>query len=170
MKEKARSRVLGILTSYRLRWQRKRWKLRAQLKARELTSVVDRTKDIQADDILLFCTFRNEDARLPYFLSYYRNLGITHFLLIDNGSDDGGADYVAQQPDVSLWSTKTGYGDARYGVDWLTYLQGRYAHGHWVLTVDTDEFFVYPFCDTRPIRALADWLDASDVRSFGAML
>ncbi len=27
-----------------------------------------------------------------------------------------------------------------------------------------------PFCDTRPLRALTDWLDASSIRSFGAML
>ena len=32
-----------------------------------------------------------------------------------------------------------------------------------------DEFFVYPFCDTRPLRALTEWLDNSSVRSFGAM-
>jgi hypothetical protein len=29
---------------------------------------------------------------------------------------------------------------------------------------------VYPFCDTRPIQALTDWLDASSIRSFPAML
>lgn len=144
--------------------------MRALLKARELSAVSNRTDQIKRDDILLFCTFRNEDVRLPYFLNYYRELGINHFILVDNNSDDDGATYVAQQPDVSLWTTKAGYGDARYGVDWLTYLQGKYAHGHWALTVDVDEFFVYPFCDTRPIRALADWLDASEVRSFGAML
>jgi hypothetical protein len=39
-----------------------------------------------------------------------------------------------------------------------------------VLTVDPDEFFVYPFSDTRNLRALTDWLDASSIRSFGAML
>lgn len=132
--------------------------------------VSDRTQDIAPDDILLFCTFRNEDVRLPYFLDYYRKLGINHFLLIDNDSSDAGRAYVLDQPDVSLWSTKAPYGEARYGVDWLTYLQGKYADGHWALTVDVDEFFVYPFCDTRPIRALADWLDASGARSFGAML
>lgn len=119
---------------------------------------------------MLFCTFRNEDVRLPYFLEYYRKLGINHFLLIDNDSDDGGGAFVREQPDVSVWTTKGAYGQARHGVDWLTYLQGKYADGHWSLTVDVDEFFVYPFCDTRPIRALADWLDASQVRSFGAML
>ncbi len=46
----------------------------------------------------------------------------------------------------------------------------KYAHGHWALTVDPDEFLVYPFCDTRPLRALTDWLDASSIKSFSAML
>ncbi|MBQ1202563.1 MAG: glycosyltransferase family 2 protein [Loktanella sp.] len=140
------------------------------LKARELRVVQDRTGQIGRDAILLFCAFRNEDTRLPYFLEYYRNLGVDHFLMVDNGSKDGGPAYLAAQPDVSLWHTNHSYGAARFGVDWLTYLQGRYGHDHWALTVDVDEFFVYPFCDTRPIRALADWLDASEVRSFGAML
>lgn len=161
---------MGILTSYRLRLQRKRWRLRALRSGRALKSVANRTNRIAPDDILLFCTFRNEDARLPYFLAYYRDLGINHFIMVDNDSSDGGAAFASVQPDVSLWSTKAAYGDARYGMDWLTYLQGKYAPGHWALTVDVDEFFVYPFCDTRPISALADWLDASQVRSFGAML
>jgi hypothetical protein len=46
----------------------------------------------------------------------------------------------------------------------------KYADGHWALTVDPDEFLVYPFCDTRPLRALTDWLDASSIKSFSAML
>jgi hypothetical protein len=46
----------------------------------------------------------------------------------------------------------------------------RHADGHWILTVDVDEFFVFPFCDTRPVRALTDWLDSSNIRSFGTML
>ena len=161
---------MSILTSYRLRWQRKRWRARALRKGRDLKAVSDRTRDIGPGDILLFCTFRNEDVRLPFFFEYYRKLGIDHFLMVDNGSKDAGPAFAKQQPDVSLWSTDAPYGEARYGVDWLTYLQGKYGDGHWVLTVDVDEFFVYPFCDTRPIRALADWLDASQVRSFGAML
>ncbi|MFO8127268.1 glycosyltransferase family 2 protein [Yoonia sp.] len=161
---------MNILTSYRLRWQRKRWRARALRKGRELKAVSDRTRDIGPSDILLFCTFRNEDIRLPFFFEYYRKLGVNHFLMVDNDSKDAGPAFANEQPDVSLWRTDAPYGEARYGVDWLTYLQGKYADGHWALTVDVDEFFVYPFCDTRPIRALADWLDASEVRSFGAML
>ncbi|MEP2714944.1 glycosyltransferase family 2 protein, partial [Pseudophaeobacter sp.] len=53
---------------------------------------------------------------------------------------------------------------------WMNYLKRKYAHGHWVLVVDPDELFIYPFCDTRPVQALTDWLDNSAIRSFSAML
>lgn len=161
---------MGVLTSYRLRLQRKRYRLRARRKGRDLRAAEDRTAAIQPGDILLFCTCRNESIRLPYFLKYYRDLGVDHFLFVDNASEDDSAAYLAAQPDVSLWTTDARYGKARFGVDWLTWLQMRYAHGHWTLTVDVDEFFVFPFCDTRPVRALTDWLDGSNIRSFGAVM
>jgi len=131
---------------------------------------MDRTKAIRRSDVLAFTTLRNERVRLPYFLKYYREMGINHFLMVDNGSDDGTLEYLRQQPDVSLWTTEGSYKRSRFGVDWLNWLQSKYAHGHWCLVVDVDEFLVYPFCDTRPIQALTDWLDASAIRSFGAML
>lgn len=161
---------MGALQSYRLRLQRKRWLIRAFRKRRELKTVIDRTSQIRPGDILLFSTQRNEKIRLPYFLNYYREMGINHFLIVDNDSNDGSVDYLADQPDVSLWYTKGSYKRSRFGVDWLNWLQRKYGHGHWTLVVDPDEFFVYPFCDTRPIRALTDWLDASSIKSFSAML
>lgn len=132
--------------------------------------MVNRTGEIRSDDLLLFCTQRNEAIRLPYFLDYYREMGVGHFFFVDNDSTDGSLDYLAEQPDVSVWSTTASYKRARFGMDWLNWLQRKYAHGHWALTVDPDEFLVYPFCDTRPLRALTDWLDASSIKSFSAML
>lgn len=139
-------------------------------KRRELRNVVDRTKDIGRNDILLFSTVRNERVRLEYFLSYYRDIGVDHFMFVDNDSNDGSLDFLAGQKDVSLWATQHSYKKARFGVDWLNWLQRTYANGHWALVVDPDEFLVYPFCDTRNLRALTDWLDESGVNSFGAML
>jgi len=153
-----------------LRLSRKRWRIRAFRKRRELRSLTNRTQRIVRQDLLVFTTLRNERIRLPFFLKYYRNLGVDHFLIVDNDSADGSREYLAEQPDVSLWTTTHSYKRARFGVDWLNWLQMRYAHGHWSLVVDPDEFFVYPFCDTRPLRALTDWLDASSIRSFSAML
>jgi hypothetical protein len=153
-----------------MRLRRKRAKIRAFRKHFSLRPVSDRTAQIRPGDVLLFSTLRDEYVRLPYFLQYYRDLGIAHFLIVDNDSSDGGTEYLARQPDVSLWTTKASYKRARFGVDWLNWLQSRHGHGHWTLVVDPDEFLVYPFCDTRPIRALTDWLDGSAVKSFGAML
>ena len=161
---------MKFLRQYGLRLRRKRLRLRALRRSFELASVADRTRAIRARDVLAFVVLRNERVRLPYFLKYYRGLGVAHFLMVDNDSDDGSREYLAEQPDVSLWTTGASYKRSRYGVDWLNHLQSRHGHGHWCLTVDVDEFLVYPFCDTRPLPALTDWLDASAIRSFGAML
>ncbi|MDB0037574.1 glycosyltransferase family 2 protein [Ascidiaceihabitans sp.] len=161
---------MGALRSYRLRIQRKRWRIRAFRKRRELARVANRTDRIRKGDILMFSTLRNERVRLPYFLQYYREMGVNHFFFVVNDSTDGSLDYLDDQPDVSVWHTRSSYNRSRFGVDWLNWLQMKYAHGHWALVLDPDEFLVYPFCDTRPLRALTDWLDASSIKSFSAML
>ena len=153
-----------------MRWRRKRRIVRAARKSMELQVFQDNTARIRPRDILLVCTMRNEHVRLPYFMSYYRDLGVGHFLFVDNDSTDGTLEYLSGQPDVSVWTTKASYKKATYGVDWVNWINRKYAHGHWTLVVDPDEFFIYPFCDTRPIPALTDWLDNSSIRSFSAML
>ena len=161
---------MSIFARYTLRLARKRWRIRAFRKRGELQSVIDRTAQITPDGILLFSTLRNERVRLPYFLRYYRDLGVSQFLIVDNDSNDGSREYLQQQPDVSVWTSQHSYKRSRFGVDWLNWLQMKYGHDHWCLVVDPDEFLVYPFCDTRPLRALTDWLDASSIKSFSAML
>ncbi|MCV6587142.1 MAG: glycosyltransferase family 2 protein [Marinibacterium sp.] len=156
--------------SYRLRLRRKSLLWRARRKAAELAPVANRTGAIRPGDVLLFATIRNEAARLPFFLDYYRKLGVDHFLIVDNDSDDGSGGLLQGQADVSLWRTGASYRASRYGVDWLNHLRRRHGHGHWVLGVDADELLVYPHCETRPIRALTDWLDSRGQRAFGAIL
>ncbi len=135
-----------------------------------MTARTDRTAQIGPDDILLFATVRNEMVRLPHLLDHYRKLGVDHFLFVDNASDDGTAVYLATQPGVSVWTTPHSYKLARFGMDWLGWLQWRHGHGHWCLTVDADELLVYPFSDTRDLRDLTGWLDQQECPAFGAMM
>jgi hypothetical protein len=112
---------LGLAESYRLRLIRKRLRLRALRKSRELHPVQNRTHSITPGAQLLFCTLRDELVRLPYFYEYYRKLGIDHFLMVDNGSQDGTREFLADQPDTSVWHAKGLYRKARFGVDWLNF-------------------------------------------------
>lgn len=155
---------------FKRRAERQYYLLRAMRRGRRLGAVSDRTGQIGPRDLLVFGTLRNERVRLPFFLDYYRNLGVDHFLMVDNDSDDGSGDYLAAQPDVSLWRTADSYRSARFGMDWMNQLLRQYGCGHWCLTVDPDEFFIYPHHDKRPLRALTDWLDACGDRSFSTML
>lgn len=156
--------------AYRLRLRRKRFLLRAWRKSAQLTEVINRTGQIGPSDILCFVTLRNEALRLPFFLDHHRKLGVSHFLIVDNGSDDGSVEMMRDAPDVSVWRTDDSYKLSRFGMDWLTWLQRRYGHKHWCLTLDADEALIYPDWDQRPLPKLTAWLADRQVRSFGAIL
>jgi hypothetical protein len=156
--------------AYALRWKRHRLLLRSIRSRNALRPVSDRTARIFPGQILGFSTVRNEITRLPHFLEHNRNLGVGHFLFVDNCSDDGTADFLADQRDVSLWRTESSYRGARFGVDWLTWLQFRYGHGHWCLTVDADELLIYPHWPQRRLPDLIRWLERKQQHAFGALM
>lgn len=145
-------------------------KRRAARSMKNLQPIQDHTACIKPGDRLLMAMGRNENPRIPYFLDYYRKLGIDHFLFVDNLSDPPMVDALRGEPDVSLWRTEESYADTRYGVDWMNALLAKYAIGHWTLTVDLDEFFVYPFMETRTFDDLILFLEDLEKPSMFAML
>jgi hypothetical protein len=156
--------------AYRMRWKRRRFLFRIWRKRHQISPVQDRTGAIQPETILCFATVRNEMARLPHFLAHYRDLGVGHFLIVDNDSDDGTGAYLTAQPDVSYWSTRHSYRLARFGMDWLGWLQWQFGNRHWCLTVDVDELLTFPYADSRTLNDLTRHLDARGITSFGAVM
>lgn len=144
--------------------------LRSVAKSRELHAVQDNTRRVADGDILLICTLRNEAVRIPFFLEYYRKLGVDHFLFVDNGSTDGFMDLVRGAEDISVWHTGASYKASNYGVHWMNGLMRRYGAGHWSLTVDPDEFLVYPYCETRSLKMLAEHLEEIEKESLGCVM
>jgi len=160
----------NLARHYRLRLLRKKWQIRTLRRKKDLKNVKMGENHAKKRGIFLFSTMRNEALRLPYFLEYYRKLGVEQFFIVDNGSTDGTAELLKAQPDVSLWHTETSYRRSKFGVLWLNNLLNEFGHEHWCLVVDVDELLVYPYHETRPLNALTDWLSASQISSFAAML
>ena len=109
---------------------------------------------------------KDEGFRLPYFLDYYRALGVKHFIIVDNGSTDDTREILKTCNDVTVFYTEASYKNANFGMHWLNFLLRKYGSGHWCITCDPDEFLVYPFMDSRTLEELTAYLDASEERAF----
>jgi glycosyltransferase involved in cell wall biosynthesis len=116
-------------------------------------------RPIGADDIVVMACVRNEALRLPWFLEHHRRLGVGRFLIVDNASADSTAALLDQQADVIRFYTAGSYAASRYGVDWINALAATYCEGRWVLTLDADELFYFPQCESRPLRDLTGYLE-----------
>jgi hypothetical protein len=115
---------------------------------------------ISASWSVLVCCARNEMPRMPAFLAHYRRLGVEHFMVLDNQSDDGLSDYLVAQPDCSVWVADGSYKASNFGMDWCNHLLATHGVGKWCVTVDPDELLVYPHCEQRGLRSLTDRMDA----------
>ncbi|MGW9820819.1 glycosyl transferase family 2 [Methylorubrum extorquens] len=125
---------------------------------KDLISITNNTNQIGRHTIIVVVVIRNECHRLPYFIEYYRKRGVGHFLVVDNGSSDGSKEYIKSQSDCSLWYTEASYKASNFGIHWTNYLLHTYGTEHWCLTVDPDEFFVYPHCESRNLFELVEYL------------
>ena len=164
------ARATDLWHAYKLIWKRRRLRWRAFRSRHVLRKIVDRTAALRPGDIPAFCVTRNEMVRLPFFLDHHRALGVAHFLIVDNDSTDGSADYLRDQPDVSLWTTPASYRDARFGLDWVNWLLMRHGRGRWCLVLDADELLVYAGHETHSLKDLTHWLDARRQEAFGALM
>lgn len=144
--------------------------LQSTLHGLKLRKIQDNTQTIRKKDILLFSVLRNEAVRIPFFLEYYRTLGVGHFFFVDNASTDGFLDLVEDEPDVSVWYTDMSYKEANFGLHWSNHLMRQFGDGHWTIVADPDEFLVFPFMDKRPLQELTWHLEAENRRSFFCIL
>ncbi len=123
-----------------------------------------------AKEIRLFCYCRDGFERLPFFLEYYRKLGVNRFFFLDNASVDGTAIYLLKQPDVHLFFSEDSFSESKGGLFWIESLVGKYGMGYWCLVVDIDEFFCFDQSEVKTLQNLRDFLAAEKSEAFQVML
>lgn len=97
-------------------------------------------------------------------------MGINHFIFVDNDSDDGFQELVADCDDVTVFYTEASYKASNFGMHWLNYLLRKHGTGHWCLTCDPDEFLVYPQIERFDLKALTHYLDQNHRPSFFTLM
>ncbi|MDO6815017.1 glycosyltransferase family 2 protein [Cobetia amphilecti] len=132
----------------------------------EISTIQDNTNLIGSDDIILFCTMKNEAHRLEFFIDYYEKLGVDSFIFVDNASTDNTKSLLSSRDNVSLFYTDASYKDSNFGMHWVNFLLSKYGVNHWCLTCDPDEFIVYPHMETRDLIDLTQYLDSIKQESF----
>lgn len=126
--------------------------------------------EIAPNAVLCCAVVRNEAERLPFWLDYYRRLGVTRFLIVDNDSTDETAKFLLEQADVHLWHSGLPFRRANFGSAWFEPLLRSYGVRHWVVMVDADELLIYPGCESISLPELTQALDRKQKRALTAIL
>lgn len=127
----------------------------------DLTRIDSRPIPDNRDEVRVFLQVWNDMLRLESALKHYRELGAHRFMVLDRGSTDGTLDYLTMAPDIHVFSAP-GAGD---GMARLNELLNAYGSGHWALTVDVDELFVYPHYEQIELPLLCRYLNYVGARA-----
>ncbi|MGR5861201.1 MULTISPECIES: glycosyltransferase family 2 protein [unclassified Bacillus cereus group] len=100
---------------------------------------------------ILISIVKNEKKRIPTFFKHYRDMGIKHFAILDNDSNDGTREWLCLQDDCDVFYTSETYSTQKREA-WVNRLLSHYGHNRWYLVVDSDEHFVYPGMESQNIN------------------
>lgn len=114
---------------------------------------------LKPNDIIACFTVRDDIERLPWFLEYYRNMGVAKFFAVDNDSKDGTSELLKSQEDVVYFHTDNSYVSSKAGRLWTTELCNFYGQNRWCLTLDVDELLVFPGCEYISLVNLCSFMD-----------
>lgn len=102
-----------------------------------------KTIHLQKNEVGVVCLVKNGMEYFPSFLNYYQTLGAKHFVFIDNGSTDGTMDFLKNRDNVTVYQTALSH--KHYESEIRRAIIENLFQDSWVLCVDVDEFFDYPY-------------------------
>ncbi|WP_010249968.1 glycosyltransferase family 2 protein [Acetivibrio cellulolyticus] len=109
------------------------------------------------NEVAVFCLVKNGMEYLPDFLEHYNNLGVRHFIFVDNGSTDGTVEFLRDKHNVTVFGTEIPH---KYYENEIrrTVIQNL-IRDSWCLCVDVDELWDYPYSDRISIKSFLEYLN-----------
>ncbi len=122
------------------------------------------------DEVLLICALRNASKYLPSFLAHYRSLGLRRFAFVDDQSEDETRSLLSQEDGVDIFESNVRFGASARGLIWRDMLVDLYGRNRWYVSVDVDEYLVFPGSEHRPLNAFIDDLRRHKLRRSMAVM
>lgn len=118
---------------------------------------------------ILIAIVRDEIERMELFLEHYRLIGIEHFVIADNGSNDGTLEYLLQQNDIDVFYIGSKFRNGRKE-GWINRLMYFYGFHRWYLIVDADELLEWPERKEYALVNVIKVLELNKINRAGAIM
>lgn len=100
-------------------------------------------------EVAAVCMLKDAAYYIGELLRHHRELGVSHFVFIDNGSTDGTLDELRREPDVTIYENHLSVGE--YECEMRSHAAQRAVRGGWFLFIDSDELLELPDALGRPV-------------------
>jgi len=122
--------------------------------------------DYAEDELMVVCLVRDARPYVKSFVEHYFSMGVKHLAFLDNGSTDGTVEALKHYENVTVLRTGLSFGEHKHVL--RRYLFSRFGkQGRWVLYVDADELFDYPYSDVADLGSFLRYLSG---KSYTAMV
>jgi hypothetical protein len=132
--------------------------LRSYVSGRRLEHQGGRAKSASSTEVVLVTPYYGNERLLPSFLDHHRRQGMDEFVFLDLSAEGTLSARLAGDADCAVWRPR-GAPDAGLAIFWLNYLRWRYGTGRWCLSIEPNELFVFPHCETRQIKDLIEFVE-----------
>lgn len=129
------------------------------------------TPDRHSPDALPVVALAHNEANiLGDFLAHYRSICTPSFLIVDDQSDDGSFEMLAEQPDVTVFRPVAGSTYARDKAQWRSDLLDTFCDGRWCLVPDLDEHFVWAGMPALSLASYIAQLEAEGAQAVATLM
>jgi hypothetical protein len=126
---------------------------------RRLQCVQGKARNKKTGAVVAVVPYYGDHRLMPWFLGYYRRLGVPSFVFLDLSQDGDLDKHLADEADCTIWRPRGGFIHPSRTLHALNFLRQRYARNKWCLSVEPYEMLVFPHSETRHIRDLIDFIE-----------
>ncbi|EGD48015.1 hypothetical protein Cpap_2701 [Ruminiclostridium papyrosolvens DSM 2782] len=121
----------------------------------------DKAINLEKNELAVVCLLKDGMDYLEDFLEHYNNLGVKHFVFIDDNSTDGTVEFLKGKPNVTVYQVNIKPSMVYESEIRRAIIQSLFDNC-WCLCVDVDELFDYPYSDRISLAQFLDYLNKNE--------